>query len=53
MIFFLLADLLHNISDGIALSSVYAINNHAGIIMALSLFTEEIFHQIADFGIWL
>lgn len=37
-------DGLHNLTDGIAISAVYKINKEAGILMAMSLFTEEMFH---------
>lgn len=43
-ILFLIKDSLHNLTDGIAISAIYKLNPEAGMLMAISLFTEELFH---------
>ncbi len=49
--FYLFQDILHNIIDGLTISTVYMLNNESGIILGISIFIEELFHQLADFGI--
>ncbi|OMJ95050.1 hypothetical protein SteCoe_1584 [Stentor coeruleus] len=45
----LLADLLHNITDGMAIGASYSINPALGISTTIAIFFHEIAHEVGDF----
>lgn len=48
-ILLLLADLLHNITDGMAIGASYSISPTLGISTTIAIFFHEIAHEVGDF----
>ena len=46
-------DTLHNLIDGVAITSSFLINPGLGLVTAISTFLHEVPHEISDFGILL
>ena len=52
-IIFLIADGLHNITDGFAIAALYKLNFATGLASTVSILLHEIFHQMGDFSVML
>jgi len=47
----LIADFLHNFTDGLAIGATFAAGKSMGLITALTIFAHEIPHEIGDYAI--